>query len=329
MKMDRIFQFEAEVARQFALERYDILDTAEEYRFDHITTVAKLALDVPMVAISLLDGKRQWFKSKIGFEALEVPRDNTFCNHAIGQYCSMIIEDATLDPQFMGHPSVTGIPFLRSYIGVPLTTPDGHNIGTLAALDIVPRQFGHSKVELMEQLAELVIHELELRQQTAKDRLTGALTRSGFSLAVQKVISLYDRQKVKSTLVLFDVNLYKMVAYHSGRLSGNTLLRKIAQSLISRLPSPSCVGRMGGTQFAVLLTDTTQAEAQNLAEDLLQRTEFKNAGLFLDIGFSEISPAIGICDDWLKQANIDLNIVKESDRHGFCLKSRPRSVGKD
>ncbi|WP_339691622.1 diguanylate cyclase [uncultured Parasphingorhabdus sp.] len=329
MKMDRVFQFEVEAARQFALERYDILDTAEEYRFDHITTVAKLALDVPMVAISLLDGNRQWFKSKIGFEALEVPRDSTFCNHAIDQNCSLIIEDATLDPQFKDNPSVTGIPFLRSYIGVPLTTPDGHNIGTLSALDIVPRQFGHSKVELMEQLAELVMHELELRQQTAKDRLTGTFTRSGFSVAVQKVISLYGRQKVKSTLVLFDVNLYKMVAHHSGRLSGNALLQRIAQYLTARLPPPNCVGRMGGTQFAVLLTATTQAEAKVVAEDLMKRMEFKNAELFLDVGFSEISPEIGICDDWLKQANADLNIAKESDRRGFRLKSGKRSVGPD
>lgn len=199
----------------------------------------------------------------------------------------------------------------------------------LSALDIVPRQFGHSKIELMEQLAELVIHELELRQQTAKDRLTGALTRSGFSVAVQKVISLYDRQKVKSTLVLFDVNLYKMVAHHSGCLSGNTLLRKMTQSLIARLTPSSCVGRMGGTQFAVLLTATTQAEAKVVMEALLKGMEFRNAGLFLDVSFSEISPEIGICDDWLKQANIDLNGVKESERHGFRLKSGKHSVGTD
>ena len=325
MKIDRIFQFEAEIARQFALERYDVLDTVEEYRFDQITMAVKSALDVPIVAISLLDGKRLWFKSKIGFEASEVPRDNTFCNHAIGQNCSMIIEDATLDPKFKDHPSVTAFPFLRSYVGVPLTTPDGHNIGTLSALDVVPRQLGHSKIELIEQLAELVIHELELRQQTAKDRLTGALTRSGFSVAVQKAISLYNRQKIESTLVLFDADLNKMVTHHSGCGSGNALLRKIVQSLIAHLTAPNCVGRMGGTQFAVLLTATTRAEAKVLTEDLLNIMEFRNARLFLDISFSEISPEIGICDDWLKQANIDLNVVKGSGSHQIYLESGKRA----
>ena len=324
MKIERSFQFEAEAARQFALERYDVLDSAEEYCFDHITKAVKLALDVPMAAISLLDGKRLWFKSKIGFDVAEVPRYTALCNHTIGQNSSMIIEDLTRDPRFKNGPAASAILSLKSYIGVPLTTPDGHNIGTLCAGDIVPRKFRHPKIELMEQLAELVIHELELRQQAEKDRLTGALTRSGFSVEVQKAISLYDRQKIKSTLVLFDVDLYKMVRHRSGRLSGNVLLRTIIQSLIARLKPSNCVGRMGGTQFAVLLTATSQAEAMLATEELLKKMEQTNAGVFLDVSFSEISPDIGICDDWLKQANIDLCVAKATDRSEFRLKSDKR-----
>ena len=313
MKIDRSFQLEAEVARQFALERYDILDTPQEYCFDHIANAVKLALEVPIVAISMIDGNRQWFKSKIGFEAPEMPRDTGFCDYTINQNNSMIVEDTTLDPRFKDSPMVVGDPFVRSYIGVPLTTPDGHNIGALCAIDLVPRQFMHSKVELLEQLAELVIHELEMRQQADRDRLTGALTRSGFSVKVQKAIALYDRQEVISTMVLFDVDLHKMVRHHSGRLSGNALLRTVIRTLIACLQPSNCVGRMGGTQFAVLLTSTTRAEAMRATVEFLEKMEEMNVGIFLDVSFSEISPAIGICGDWLKQANIDLRAAKESD----------------
>lgn len=312
---------QAEAARQFALERYDVLDTAKEYCFDHITNAVKLALDVPMAAISLMDGERLWFKSKIGFTVEEVPRYTALCNHTIAQNSSLIIENLAEDPRFTDCPSVSARLSLTSYVGVPLTTPDGHNIGTLCAGDLVPRQFQPSKVELVEQLAELVMHELELRQQADTDRLTGALTRSGFSLAVQKAITFHDRKKKTSTLVLFEVDLHKMVNHCSGKMSGNAILRAIVQLLISRLDPSNCVGRLGGTQFAVLLTATNQAEALIATERFLKRLQEADAGVFLDIGFSEITPGIGICEDWLKQANVNLADAKASGQSRFYAKA--------
>lgn len=319
MKAEPNFELEAEAARQLALERYDVLDTVEEYCFDHIAKAVKLALEVPMAAISLMDGKRLWFKSKIGFEVSEFPRYNAFCNHTIGQNSPTIIEDTIRDPRFKNGPSVGAVLSLRSYIGVPLTTPDGHNIGTLCAGDIVPRQFRPPKIELMEQLAELVIHELELRQQANKDVLTGALTRSGFSVIAQKAISLYDRQKIRSTLILFNVDRYIMAIDRSDCSSSNSLLRTIIQSLIKRLRPSDCVGRIGGTQFAILLTGTAHPEALAACEEFLNSIEGMNAGIILDLKFSEISPEIGICDDWLQQANMDQGSENRSGRSEIYL----------
>ncbi|MEP3724446.1 MAG: diguanylate cyclase, partial [Parasphingorhabdus sp.] len=297
MRNEERLQFEGEVARQFALERYDVLDTEEESSFDHITKAVKLALDVPIAAISMVDGNRQWFKSKVGLDVSETPRSSAFCGHTISQAGAMVVEDSSQDSRFKDNPLVTGSPFIKSYVGVPLTTPDGHNIGALCAIDTVPRKFEPTKIELLGQLAELVIHELELRQQAAKDRLTGALTRSGFSVEVQKAISLFDRQKVKSTLILFNVDLYRMVNSSAGSSSGNALLKTIIQSLVKRLRPSDCVGRLGGTQFAVLLTGATQAKASFATEEFLKRTEQTNAGVFFNVSFSEISPEIGISED--------------------------------
>ena len=312
---------EIEIARQFALDRYDVLDTAKETSFEHITQAVKLALDVPMAAISLMDGNRLWFKSKIGFEHTEIPRETAFCNYTIDEDGPMIIEDTHRNPLFQSIPTVVGTPYLRSYVGVPLTTPDGHNIGTLCALDIVPRQFKHSKIELMEQLAELVIHELELRQQSKKDGLTGALTRSGFSVEVQKAISLYDRQNIRSTLVLFTVDRHLMTINGDDNPSGGALLRSMVQSLVKRMRPTDCVGRIGGMQFAILLTGTSRPDAVVATEEFLKSVEGMNDGHIDELRFSEISPAIGICDDWLKQANGNVIRKKGSDLYRMALKT--------
>ncbi len=303
MNVERNFECEVEAARQLALDRYDVLDTGEETCFDHITQAVKLALDVPMAAISFMDGKRLWFKSKVGFDASEMPRNAAFCDYTIHQNSTLIIEDTTLDPRFKKNPSVSGEPSLRSYIGVPLTTPDGHNIGTLCALDIMPRKFLHPKIEMMEQLAELVMHELELRQQADTDVLTGALTRSGFSVKVQNAISLYDRQQIRSTLILFNIDRYMMSIDRSDSPSNGKLLRTIIQSLITRLRSTDWVGRIGGSQFAVLLTGTAGREALEVTEEFLQSIDGMTSGAILDLKLSEITPEIGICDDWLDLAN--------------------------
>lgn len=316
MGLENRFAFEAEAARQFALERYDILDSADEYCLDPITKAARMALDVPSAAISLIDGNRQWFKSKISFNISGAPRDIAFCDHTIRQDGPFIVENALHDARFRNSPLVTGPPFVMSYIGMPLTTPDGHRIGALCGMDTVPRKFAASKIAVLGELAELVIHELELRQQGDKDRLTGALTRSGFSVEVRKAISLHDRQRIISTLILFDIDLYTMVDRRSRCSSGNLLLASIIKSLIRRLRPSDCVGRIGGTQFAVLLTGSNRLQALAGTEEVLTMVKQANADVIVDISFSEISPEVGICDDWLQLANIELLAIKKMGRGG-------------
>lgn len=315
----------AEAARQFALERYDVLDSPAEFCFDHIAKAATMALDVPFAAISFLDGDRQWFKSRIGFDVPEMPRDHAFCNHTVGQGSPVIIEDTATDPRFGKNPMVCGDLYVRSYIGVPITTPDDHNIGTVCAMDIIPRKFGHLKIDLLEQLAELVVHELELRQQQDKDHLTGAFTRSGFSKEVQKAISLYDRQRIPSTLIFFDVDQYKMVTDRVDRPAENSQLRLVIQSLTESLRATDCVGRIGGSQFAVLLVGRDRADALRETDEFLESAGQSNAAVILDLSFTEISPEFGICEDWLEQAKIDLANARKLAGSGLFPQSEMRS----
>ena len=104
---------ENDLLRLAALRRYDVLDTAAEPAFDRLTALAQAIMDVPTVLVSLVDANRQWFKSRIGLDATETPRDISFCGHAVFLRTTLIVCDASQNPRFADNPLVTGALGLR------------------------------------------------------------------------------------------------------------------------------------------------------------------------------------------------------------------------
>ncbi len=108
----------------------NILDTPPEERFDRLTRLAMRLFNVPVAQVSLIDETRQWFKSCLGIDPVEVPRDLTFCGHAILSDGPFVIEDATKDERFFDNPLIVLQPKVRFYAGYPLEV-NGRKIGTL------------------------------------------------------------------------------------------------------------------------------------------------------------------------------------------------------
>lgn len=165
-----------EEVRLQSLYDLGVLDSAAEPRFDRITQLAADMFGAPIALVSLVDEKRQWFKSRVGIDATETPRDVAFCAHAIQQSPNsvMVVENATLDPRFADNPFVTGDPDVRFYAGATLTTSDGENVGTLCVIDDRPRpRPSEAELEKLRALAALVVDELELshRSRVADQRL--------------------------------------------------------------------------------------------------------------------------------------------------------------
>lgn len=172
-KMDPSSHPENEVARMAAVHEYAILDTPPDGAFDKITSLAARLFNVPIAIVSIVDHDRIWFKSHHGLETGQIDRDPGLCASAILQGEVWVVEDAAVDPRTLANPLVTGDLGLGFYAGAPLTTREGHNLGTLCILDVKPRRMTATEEATLADLAGLVMQDLELRLDSRRSRLDG------------------------------------------------------------------------------------------------------------------------------------------------------------
>ena len=151
-----------EIERMAAVRRYDILDSPPDGAFDRITALAARRLQVPIAIISIVDEDRIWFKSHHGLPVEQIDREPGLCASAILEDTPYLIEDARNDPRSLANPLVAGDFGLQFYAAVPLTTSDGHNLGTLCVIDKEPRAIDQEQIEDLQDLASIVMDQLEL-----------------------------------------------------------------------------------------------------------------------------------------------------------------------
>lgn len=153
-----------EEERLRTLAAYRILDTHAEKVFDDLTRLASIICETPIALISLVDRRRQWFKSRVGLEAQETPRELSFCAHAIKGTELFVVEDATEDERFADNPLVTGDPNIRFYAGAPLVIANGMPLGTLCVIDRTPRELSKQQAEALSVIRQAVVSQIELRR---------------------------------------------------------------------------------------------------------------------------------------------------------------------
>jgi PAS domain S-box-containing protein len=148
-----------------SLKSYQILDTFSEEEYDALTRLAAQICGTRIALISLIDQDRQWFKSKVGLEVTETPRELAFCAHAINSPKDpFIVEDARLDARFKDNPIVQGEPNVVFYAGIPLVNQENFPLGTLCVIDDQPKKLTKEQLDGLNTLSKSVINLLEIRR---------------------------------------------------------------------------------------------------------------------------------------------------------------------
>jgi len=193
-----------ELERQQLLKSLKILDTDPEPVFDQVTRLASKLLRVPMAVFSLVDKDRQWFKSSVGLDVRETPRDQAFCAHAILQNTPLVVPDATADPRFSDNPAVTGQANIRFYAGVPILSAEGHALGTLCAIDSKPRQLSDEELDILKDLADIVTKEIRYRETLTVARESVELSSEAVVQSEARFRSVFDLASIGMALTAPD-----------------------------------------------------------------------------------------------------------------------------
>ncbi|HSG92347.1 MAG TPA: sensor domain-containing diguanylate cyclase [Methylotenera sp.] len=337
-----------------ALQASQLLDSEYEAIFDNLTALVSKIFDVPIVAISLVDSDRQWFKSIYGLDVCETNRDISFCGHVVFDNHPLIIENALNDDRFADNPLVIGDPNIMFYAGVPLrfTHADHtYNIGTLCIIDTHPRQLSDEQLKILKSFAYQVESLIEMRLPCLKfeslrddlavdnvsfdviqdnlkklrslsdtDPLTGLRNRRSMEHFVQTAWH-QDKRKSNIALMLIDLDGFKAVNDQFGHSDGDKLLISVAKHLKKLVrKNNDYIARYGGDEFVLVAFNLDENSLAVLLEKLKSAFKIKNdklSSITISIGAVLTDNKEYSCQKLIQHADEQLYIAKKAGKNRF------------
>lgn len=311
-------------ARLQAVRDTGLLDTPPEESFDRLTRLATMLLEVPATFVSLVDAERDFYKSAVGFdEPLASERElkgRTFCHVALLSPRPLLLDDVLALPGLAAVPTVRTLG-VRAYAGVPLVTPDGQILGSFCAVDMQPRQWTERDVAVLTELAHATLREITLRQALVRlaeanrllaeemrkvgvlnerlselahtDALTALYNRRAYDQELTREWRRVQRNGAALSVLLIDADHFKSINDQHGHAVGDRVLQALAALIQRSAREIDVAARIGGEEFAVLLSDTGATSALNVAErirsQIAQSDTMPVTGVTVSIGVATLA----------------------------------------
>ncbi|SEL52159.1 sensor domain-containing phosphodiesterase [Halomonas daqiaonensis] len=253
-----------EKARLAELHSLDILDTSAERYFDRYTHLVAEIFKVPMVAVSLVDEDRQWFKSSIGMEVCETPLEESFCVHAIEEQEMLEVPDALEDDVFRDHPAVVGSPHIRFYMGTVLRGPTGQPLGTLCIMDTHSRYltraqrtwlvtFGHLVEELINHDHALTAARQQGNQNGQRNTRTGLPDETLFGDTLTHLLRMSEKEGHYLAVLHLRLNRVDEISRVNGRRTRDAILHALAERLTATDIKVLAAGHLSKARFGAVV----------------------------------------------------------------------------
>ena len=198
------------------------MDSPRETGFDRLTRLAARILNVPVCLVSLVDDRRQFFKSAFGLggpagEARQTPLSHSFCQHVVTADEPLVVNDAPSHPKVCNNLAIRDLGVV-AYLGVPIHSPDGFVLGSFCVIDVKSRVWNSDEIALVNEFSLLVETEISLRitlteKDTALQRQRGVLDGTILSVIATSIDGVIEE---------FNAGAEQMLGYTAGELIGRT-----------------------------------------------------------------------------------------------------------
>ncbi|MBB1420794.1 diguanylate cyclase [Pseudoalteromonas sp. SG43-7] len=167
---------------------------------------------------------------------------------------------------------------------------------------------------------------LQVKELALRDQLTGLFNRRALHDIFELEMSRVNRNKKTFSIILLDIDHFKVLNDTYGHDYGDIVLQKVASALQDSIRSMDKVARWGGEEFLVFLPETNKEQASHLAEKL--RLAVSNIELTYQDKLLQVTVSLGVCEynqqgeykDMVKQADLGLYKAKETGRNKVvCL----------
>lgn len=339
--------------RQAALDSFAIVDTQAETAYDDIARLAQTLCGTPIALVSLVDHDRQWFKARIGTGLPSIPRDISFCDHAIrNPHEVMVVEDAASDPRFADNPLVMHDPKVRFYAAAPILARGDEAVGAVCVVDTAARRLPDAQraglaalsrqvsllLELRTYLNERTVDDVaregdvdrllhdretlmrrneDLAHVARHDSLTGLLNREALAGIWQQPESVARLQAGHYVLGVVDIDFFKQVNDRHGHLLGDRALQQVAEVIRHSIRHSDFAARYGGEEFLMVFPRTTLAGAFEVADRIRMQVQQLDLPfpLTVSIGLASGDPERETPDQVFERADQALYRAKSGGRN--------------